>query len=79
MERTQIQLTADQARRVREAAAARGLSIAGYIREAVAARLEAENTVTERQRAIESIGGFRSDRSDVSRRHDEYLAGAYRK
>lgn len=29
------------------------------------------------QRALESLGGFRSGRSDVSERHDDDLADAY--
>lgn len=29
------------------------------------------------QRALESVGGFRSDRSDVSERHDEALVDAF--
>ena len=78
MERTQIQLTSEQARRVREAAAARRVSMAAYIREAVEARLSSERTSSDRQRAIESIGGFASGDGDVSRRHDDHLAGAYR-
>jgi len=77
MERTQIQLTPEQVDRVKEAAADKGISIAAYIREAVDSRLSAERSVHDRDRAIEAIGGFRSDRSDVSRRHDDYLDDAY--
>ena len=29
------------------------------------------------QRALEAVGGFRSDRSDVSERHDDALADAF--
>jgi hypothetical protein len=29
------------------------------------------------RRALDSVGGFRSDRSDVSERHDDVLADAY--
>ena len=29
------------------------------------------------RRALESVGGFRSDRADVSERHDELLPDAY--
>ena len=32
---------------------------------------------TRWQRALASIGGFRSDRSDVSERHDDALADAF--
>jgi hypothetical protein len=29
------------------------------------------------QRALESVGGFRSGRSDISQRHDDALADAF--
>jgi hypothetical protein len=77
MERLMIQLTPEQARRVKQAAAALGMSMARYIREAVDVRLGDEAASDARARAIDSIGGFRSDRSDVSRRHDDLLADAY--
>ena len=32
---------------------------------------------TRWQRALASVGGFRSDRSDVSEHHDELLPDAY--
>jgi Ribbon-helix-helix protein, copG family len=78
MERTQIQLTPEQAKKVRRAAAERGISMAAYIRGAVEQRLSVEPTARARRRLVASIGGFRSDRSDVSRRHDAYLEEAFR-
>ena len=77
MERTQIQLSAEQLQEVKAAAAARGLSIAAFIREAVADRLAAERRTAALERAIGSIGGFSSKEGDVSRRHDDYLAEIY--
>lgn len=77
MERTQIQLTEEQALKVREAAAARGISMAAFIREALEDRLTTERASGHRERAIAAVGGFRSGRSDVSKRHDDYLDEAF--
>jgi hypothetical protein len=78
MERTQISLTAAQARDLRRLARKRGTSMAALIREAVD-RTYGEGTGTEARwrRALEAVGGSRSDRSDVSERHDDLLADAF--
>lgn len=76
MVRTQVQLTEEQARTLKQVAAARGVSIAEVIREALDGHLTAGDAATRRQRAIDAIGGFRSGRHDVSARHDEYLNDA---
>jgi hypothetical protein len=78
MERTQISLTSAQARELRRLARKRGTSMAALIREAVD-RTYGGGTADEArwQRALESVGGFRSGRSDVSERHDDDLAEAY--
>lgn len=78
MERTQISLTSAQARELRRVARARGTSMAALIREAV------DRTYTNGagdearwRRALDSVGGFRSDRTDVAERHDEALVDAF--
>jgi hypothetical protein len=78
MERTQISLTSAQARELRRLARKRGTSMAALIREAVDRTYGVGSAEEARwRRALESIGGFRSDRSDVSERHDEHLADAF--
>ena len=80
MIRTQIQLTEEQATKLKRIAADRGISMAEVIREAVE-RIPASEDRSERlARALEAgRRGFR-DRdgaTDVSARHDDYLADAY--
>ena len=75
MVRTQIQLTEEQARRLKATAAERGSSIAEVIREALDSHL-AQAPIGARQRAIAAIGGFRSGQHDVSVRHDDHLGEA---
>lgn len=80
MIRTQVQLTEEQARRLRELAARRGVSVAQLIRESVEELIghSAGPGVEERRRrAIAAAGRFRSGRGDVSARHDDYLVEAY--
>ncbi|HEX2765672.1 MAG TPA: CopG family transcriptional regulator [Candidatus Limnocylindria bacterium] len=77
MERTQISLTDAQARHLRRLARKRGVSMAALIREAVDRTYGPAAEQGRWQRALESVGGFRSDRSDVSERHDEALVDAF--
>ena len=78
MERTQISLTSGQGRELRRLARKRGTSMAALIREAVDRTYGAGAGEDLRwHRALASIGGFRSGRSDVSERHDEMLPEAY--
>lgn len=77
MERTQISLTSGQARELRRLARSRGTSMAALIREAVDRMYGAADEQARWRRALESVGGFRSDRSDVSDRHDDALADAF--
>jgi ribbon-helix-helix CopG family protein len=78
VERTQISLTAGQARELRRLARKRGISMAALIREAVDRTYGIGSADGVRwERALASIGGSRSDRSDVSERHDEHVADAY--
>jgi hypothetical protein len=83
MVRTQIQLTERQARELKRIAAARGVSMAEVIREAVDERIRAGIVPVSREervkRALAVLGKFRSGLRDVSARHDDYLVEAYRK
>ena len=77
MIRMQIQFTDEQAQALKRAAAERKVSVAALAREAVD-RLLVENGDTTsdeaRAAALAIMGKFESDRSDVARNHDRYLA-----
>ena len=77
MIRTQVQLTEQQARALKERASARGVSIAEVIRQALDQHLATQTHESRRQRAVRAIGGYRSGRHDVSARHDDHLADAF--
>ncbi len=82
MVRTQIQLTEEQAKKIKKIAASRGTSMAEVIREAVEGAIRSDvGTAPEerRKRALEVVGKFRSGKKDVSKRHDAYLTEAWSK
>lgn len=77
MVRTQVQLTEEQARRLRALAREEGVSLAEMVRRAVEGYLqEKENGgFAERaERALAAVGRFASGLRDVSQEHDHYLA-----
>lgn len=80
MVRTQIQLTEEQAQRLKRYAADQGVSIAEVIRRSIDAYARSDyqrDTDQQRQRALAVIGKYASDINDVSDDHDRYLAEAY--
>jgi Ribbon-helix-helix protein, copG family len=79
MVRTQIQLTEDQMMRLRLASAERGVSIAALIRDAVDRALAEDLGTGDWERALSVVGKYRDigGATDVSTRHDDYLADAY--
>lgn len=78
MERTQISLSTNQARELRRLARKRGTSMAALIRDAVDRTYGLDDSEPGRwERALASVGGFRSGRSDTSQRHDELLPDAF--
>jgi hypothetical protein len=78
MQRTQIQLTDEQLSKLRRAAAARGISVAALIREAVDRELLDEADLSTRwERALSVVGKHQGDPANVSEDHDEYLADAF--
>lgn len=80
MIRTQIQLTEEQADRLRAVAHDKKTSLASVIREAVDRYLAAEPSRSKKElrRATLAVAGkYRSGAPDVSTRHDDYLVDAY--
>lgn len=80
MIRTQVQLTESQARILKELAHREQVSIAELTRRALdywLQSLDVSPDAESRRRASAVVGRFRSDRTDVSARHDDYLAEAY--
>jgi hypothetical protein len=80
MVRTQIQLTDKQLKILRAKALQLNVSVAELVRRAVDAYVAAEIATSfeeRRLRALEAAGRFGSGKTDVSRRHDDYLAEAY--
>lgn len=78
MVRTQIQLTEEQARALKEMAAQRGVSMAELIRQAVDRILEEGDQAEKWRRALAIIGRYHSGERDISAEHDRYLAEDYR-
>ena len=76
MIRTQMQLRDDQVRALKRRAAQRGVSMAELVREAIDRSLERDDMEAKWQRAISAVGRFHSDVTDLSERHDDYLADA---
>lgn len=82
MVRTQIQLTEEQARTVRQIAKSRHLSVAELIRQAIDTLIKSNIVmdIEERQkRAMAVAGRFSSGKKDISKDHDRYLAEAFKK
>ncbi len=80
MIRTQIQLEETQYRALKELAARQRTSVAELIRRAVREMLENAMVVPDqerRRRSLNVVGRFRSGRSDIAERHDDYLAEVY--
>lgn len=79
MVRTQIQLRADQASRLREVAAAEDVSLAELIRRGVDLVLDQSQAGTPGHRldALRVMGAFDSGVPTVAERHDDELVEAY--
>ena len=80
MVRTQIQLTEEQVKAIKKIAASQHVSGAELVRRAIDVMIKsgtAADPEERRKRAIEIVGKFSSGKSDVSRKHDEYLADAF--
>lgn len=76
MVRTQIQLTEEQAARLRRLAAARGVSMAAVIRDAVDSATSDHDDEARWERALSAVGCGSSGRRDIAVEHDRHLAEA---
>lgn len=81
MIRTQVQMEEDQIEWLRAEAGARGVSVSQLIREGVTLFRAREERFPEekKKRGLAAVGRFSSGASDVSERHDDYLAEAFSK
>lgn len=80
MIRTQVQLTEQQMKALRQVSVATGQSIADLVRQGVDRLLAAQSGISREeriQRAVRIAGKFKSGSSDVSTHRDRYLAEAY--
>lgn len=79
MVRTQIQLTEEQAKKLREISAASRESVAALIRQAVDQFITAgkPDPAALYRRAESIVGKYKSDSRDVSIHHDRHLEEAF--
>lgn len=77
MIRTQISLSEEQAERLRAWAAARGVSQASVMRQALDAYLERDDLSRRLERARAAVGAFRSGYRNTAECHDEVLDEAF--
>ena len=80
MIRTQVQLEAVQYKALKELAARRSISVSQLVRDGVSHALSQEfDDEAEWDRLFEAVGSCQSEggESDVSERHDDYLAEPY--
>jgi len=80
MVKTQVQLPEDDLAALRRLAAEEGVSVSELVRRGVKQVLASQGKPTREelwQRASAVAGKFHSGKSDIARRHDDYLAEAY--
>ena len=80
MVKTQVQLPDEDLAELRRLAAEEGVSVSALVRRGVKRVLEERRKPSREElweRASQVIGKFRSGKSDVAQRHDDYLAEAY--
>lgn len=79
MIRAQVQITKEQIEWLREKARNKGVSVSQLLRESVELYRAHEENLPEdkKKRALDAVGQYASDNSDVSEAHDDYLAEAF--
>jgi hypothetical protein len=78
MVKAEVELTEEEASRLKVLAAERGVSVSALLHNAVAGLLTSPCPATDeerRQRAIAFAGRFRSNLPDLGEHHDRYLYG----
>jgi len=80
MLRTQIQIEEDQIKWLRNRAKEKGVSVSKLIREGVEFYRKYEDRLPEdkKKKALAAIGRYASGVSDISAKHDDYLAQAFK-
>ena len=81
MVRTQIQLTENQARKIRRIAAQQNISVAEVIRRCIDQELNRAPSLADKYEHARNIIGIARDRYgkiDVAKNHDRYLEDAFR-
>jgi len=82
MKRTQIQLTEKQYRMLKDISAKENTSVAGIIRECINCYSASKCLISNKEKynkAINSIGKFKSGEKDISIKHDKYLTEDFEK
>jgi hypothetical protein len=80
MVRTQIQLTKEQSRILKDIASKKGVSVAELIRQSVDDYIRSTNepSLEEKyRRALAIAGKYSTEETDISRNHDRYLDEIY--
>jgi hypothetical protein len=73
MERVLVQLTAEELAQLRQRSTASGRSVAALVREAVDEWIARDEHDGRVERALASVGQFRSGLGDLAENHDRYL------
>jgi hypothetical protein len=73
MIRTVIQLTEEQATRLRSLAERQGISVAALVREGIEAVLAQDERAAQTQRFVAAAGILSGGPTDLAYRHDDYL------
>jgi predicted Ser/Thr protein kinase len=77
MRRTQVSLTDEQIKALRQEAVRRGVSMAEVVRDAIEDHLQHALQGEMIRRALAVVGRFASGRSDVAEEHDRELEQGY--
>jgi predicted transcriptional regulator len=80
MVRTQIQLTEEQAKKLKRIAKQRGISMSAMIRRSIDSVLALEYNPDDaevRERAIAAAGRLHSGTGDLASKHDQYAVEAF--
>ena len=77
MIRTQVQFEDQQIKWLKDMAREKGVSMSQLVRDSINFFRAHEEQDVLKKRALAAVGRFSSGGTDISERHDNYLAGAY--